>query len=167
MKRIHHNLTDSMFEVNALRAMCALELQITALPAYQTGCEKHPMTPGHATCCHRWSLPSYVAMISQVPTCNDLQPEHLVEAENLLKECRHYYLDGRLRPNCWTKDCNVPKACRHNNAAYNMLHYLMNMGALDEESNGTAALNVSAVLMIMPFGKSSLIIDMYEQLRKR
>lgn len=167
MKRIGANRTESLFEVHALRAMCRLELHITRLPAYQARCEKHASMPGHPACCHWWSLPSYVALINQLRSCIELQPEHLLEAQNLLKECRPYYLDGRLRPNCSTHECHVPKACRLNNAAYNTLHYLMNMGAMDGQVNSTGTLNVSEVLMFMPFAKSSQMIELYEQLKHR
>lgn len=122
MERINHNLTESLFEINGLLAMCDLEQQIATTDHYEEFCVRQVWSN---ECCRPWSIPNYVALLSNRTHCYDLQPEDVVHVQQLLTSCFPYYHDLRLDGDCVTFRCkNVPLECAQFNSVYNIFHYL-------------------------------------------
>lgn len=129
VKRVHHNLTVSLFEINGLLAMCDLEFQITQTSGYNEMCENEV---GYTRCCRPWSLPNYVALLANRSSCFDLKPEDVGHAGSLLLRCAEHYRTLKLSSDCATNRCRVPAECAQHNAVYNMLHYLSDTQAVVE-----------------------------------
>lgn len=130
MKRVDHNLTVSLFEINGLLAMCDLEFHMTQIPGYAEMCEN---VVGFTHCCQAWSLPNYVALLSNRQSCMDLKPEDVVYVSELILYCAEYYRSLKLASDCATTNkCKVPRECIQHNAVYNILHYIIDTNAVVE-----------------------------------
>lgn len=135
MERINHNLTESLFELNALLAMCDLEQHITVTAYYEDYCVREVMSN---ECCRPWSLPNYVALLANRTHCYDLNAEDVAYVQSLLTGCFQYYHNLRLDSDCVNFRCkNVPAECAQYNAVYNIFHFLAD--------NQFMAVNVSPV----------------------
>lgn len=182
MQRVEHNLTESLFEINGLLAMCDLELKITQLPGYRKLCETQPSSS--ADCCTPWSLPNYVALIANQTSCFDLLEEHVLTAEQLLLLCYPYYRDGILTAECSVRRCRAPVECIRNGAVFNMLHFLGDMGFVEENVSGRGLylhwfigitigntirqatyLNLSQAMVFVPIARSIQTLDLFYELQ--
>lgn len=145
MERINHNLTESLFELNALLAMCDLEQHITVTAYYEDYCVREVMSN---ECCCPWSLPNYVALLANRTHCYDLNAEDVAYVQSLLTGCFQYYHNLRLDSDCVNFRCkNVPAECAQYNAVYNIFHFLAD--------NQFMAVNVSPVGRYVPPTHSS------------
>lgn len=70
VKRVRRNLNESLFELNALLAMCDLEQRILEMDSYDDLCQREVSSNN---CCRPWSLPNYVAVLSNKTSCFDLE----------------------------------------------------------------------------------------------
>ena len=81
-------------------------------------------------CCRSWSPANYVALLSNRSSCLGVTENDLSRVETLLKRCVYYYQNGHLTSNC-EEDLNcqkhVPSECYTHNAAYHLLHYLLDI----------------------------------------
>ena len=121
IKRINYNLKNSLFELNAILAMCDLERHILLTEGYQEICQKELTSDN---CCRPWSIPNYIAAISNKTSCFDLTDEDVQFARSLLLDCYQYYVSMKLGSDCKQSSCMVPNECAQHNAIYNVLHYL-------------------------------------------
>jgi protein dispatched 1 len=69
IKRVRWNINESMFDANALLSMCELERKITDTDGYENVCQKEISSNN---CCRPWSLPNYVALLSNKTSCFDI-----------------------------------------------------------------------------------------------
>lgn len=69
VQRVNHNVSDSLFEINAMMAMCDLEIQLMNVNGYGDVCE---LDNDSKKCCRPWSLPNYVALLSNKTSCFDI-----------------------------------------------------------------------------------------------
>lgn len=160
--------------------MCDALARVRRLPAYKAHCEPHsPAIPAAITgrqCCHEWSLPGYVALLAGLDSCRRLRAEHVHEADQLLHRCLPAYLDGRVRANCWDQKCpEAADECTHNNAVYNVLHFLVDVRAFERsvswanETTTTAAaplLQVSAAMAFLPVAQSYRSTELFDEMQK-
>lgn len=81
-------------------------------------------------CCRSWSPANYVALLSNRSSCLGVTENDLSRVKTLLEQCAYYYHEGKLLPNC-AEDFNcqkrVPTECYMRNAAYHLLHYLLDV----------------------------------------
>lgn len=81
-------------------------------------------------CCRSWSPANYVALLSNRSSCLGVTESDLSRVKALLEQCAYYYREGLLLPNC-AEDFNcqklVPTECYMRNAAYHLLHYLLDV----------------------------------------
>ena len=103
--------------------MCDLEQRlITDTAHYDEFCVREVMSN---ECCRPWSIPNYVALLTNRTHCFDLTAEDVAYVQTLLTTCYPYYHNLRLDSECVRFRCkNVPQECTQYNAVYNMLHYL-------------------------------------------
>jgi protein dispatched 1 len=74
VKRVRWNINESMFETSALLSMCELEQKIVDTDVYSDVCQKE-LTSNN--CCRPWSLPNYVALLSNKTSCFDINVSFL------------------------------------------------------------------------------------------
>jgi len=81
-------------------------------------------------CCRSWSPANYVALLSNRSSCLGVTENDLSRVKTLLQQCAYYYHNRQLTPNC-AEDFNcqkhVPNECYMRNAAYHLLHYLLDV----------------------------------------
>ncbi|KAJ6638287.1 Protein dispatched [Pseudolycoriella hygida] len=161
VQRVNYNLTESMFELNALLAICDLEYQLQQIEPYRELCETEITS---SNCCRPWSLPNYVAVISNKTSCFDIEEEDVQQAKNLIQKCYTYYETMKLSNDCDKRKCHVPPDCARKNAVYNILHYLIDSASVQE--NATEVF-VVASMIFAPFAKSTKALPFYYNLKKR
>lgn len=66
VERTDKNKNDSLFKLDSLLAMCELENRFTDLKEFAKLCETKPYTK---RCCRIWSLPNYIAHLSNKSSC--------------------------------------------------------------------------------------------------
>lgn len=123
----HKHAEETLFELNALRAMCDLQTKIESVPSFHSLCVKDSSTP---QCCRTWSLPNFVVLINRLQHCYDVQETHVQQAQMLMKRCLPYYRDGQLLADCQLNECDAPPQCTANNVVYQMMHFLSNNDSL-------------------------------------
>lgn len=69
IKRIGQNVNESMFDTNSLHSMCDLEQKLMETEGYNDLCQKEISSPN---CCRPWSLPNYVALLSNKTSCRNI-----------------------------------------------------------------------------------------------
>lgn len=121
VQRVNHNLSDSLFELNAFLAMCDLEQRIVSTEHYEDLCQKELTSDN---CCRPWSVVNYVTFLSNKTSCFDLDEEDIAMVKTLLFDCFQYYNNLKLDNDCVRFACAVPNECKQHNAVYNILHYL-------------------------------------------
>lgn len=75
IKRVNRQINESLFEVNALWAMCELEQTIISTNKYENLCQKELSSDN---CCRPWSLANYVALLSNKTSCFDISVSQLL-----------------------------------------------------------------------------------------
>jgi hypothetical protein len=68
-----------MLEINALLATCDLEQRFTATKEYLHICQQELTS---SNCCRPWTLPNYVAFLSNKTSCFDIEVNMLVHCLN-------------------------------------------------------------------------------------
>lgn len=58
-----------MFDTNSLLSMCELEQKLVDTDGYNDLCQKEISS---SNCCRPWSLPNYVALLSNKTSCFDI-----------------------------------------------------------------------------------------------
>ena len=125
----------SLFTAAHLRAMCRIEKdKIRPHTAFDDTCVRY--THSHR-CCSSWSLPNYVALLSNRTTCHDVTDADVASVTSLIQECARHYRSLHLTANCYefspneSNNCrSVPPRCQKYNAVYNILHYLTDVDFL-------------------------------------
>jgi hypothetical protein len=62
-------VNESMLDTNTLLSMCELEQKLVDTEGYGDLCQKEIST---TNCCRPWSLPNYVALLSNKTSCFDI-----------------------------------------------------------------------------------------------
>lgn len=70
LERVHQALNESLFELNALIAICHIEKKLTQVHYYRKLCQ---VEIGSKNCCRPWSIPNYVALLSNRSSCFDIE----------------------------------------------------------------------------------------------
>ncbi|XP_061749781.1 protein dispatched homolog 1-like [Nerophis ophidion] len=88
--------------------------------------------------CLSWTLGNYIALLREKPSCELLTEEDVAQTLTTLRTCARYYHDGSLTWECAaTGTCDtLPESCTKFNAAFVMLHYLVDKDFLSSESLG-------------------------------
>lgn len=95
------NANAGLFNLNSMIAICHLDRvlrleQSTSIDdhqaLFQDDCERFSNDPDTgSSCCNSFSLPNYVACLSNKTNCMDLKPHDMVHMEQLLNFCAPYY----------------------------------------------------------------------------
>lgn len=160
VQRVNHNLSDSLFELNAFLAMCDLEQRIVSTEHYEDLCQKELTSDN---CCRPWSVVNYVTFLSNKTSCFDLDEEDIAMVKTLLFDCFQYYNNLKLDNDCVRFACAVPNECKQHNAVYNILHYLTDVDfiKLNESSEF-----LNATMIFLPIARSTKAMEFYHSLRQ-
>ncbi|XP_059612470.1 protein dispatched [Phlebotomus argentipes] len=158
MRRINHQLNESLLERNALLAMCDLEQVIVGTNLYNDLCQRE-LTSQH--CCRPWSIPNYVALLTNKSTCFDIEDEDVNTVKSLLLDCYPFYHSLKLSNDCTQFKCNVPQECTQFNAVYNILHYLADVNFMTiNDSN----IFLSTAMVFIPIARSTKSLPFFHHL---
>lgn len=132
VERTGPNATDSLFDINALYAICQLDEQIQSVSYYKGFCERQYQ---EEKCCRSWSIPNYIALFANKKTCFDINEKDLEAMHKLLLKCYSYSRSESSK----AKDCefsydddkclkDVPIECSKEEAVYGILEFLTDNG---------------------------------------
>lgn len=139
----------SLLEIDAVRAMCDLESKLTSVHSYKGFCQRKFYVK---ECCRPWSIPNYIAMLSNKTACHEIevtlpcsttmlrlwwkcisfsfetQESDILQMKQLLSDCHKYFVDGSLKSDCENLKCSAPAKCMQSNAVFNVLLFLADSG---------------------------------------
>lgn len=117
VKRVNHNLSESLLELNAILAMCDLEQQLINSDQYERMCQKEMASNN---CCRPWSLPNYISFLANKTSCYEIQEDDISYVKSMLQFCYDSYKTMKLTNDCALSRCRAPADCTQNNAIYNI-----------------------------------------------
>ncbi|XP_072754986.1 protein dispatched isoform X2 [Anoplolepis gracilipes] len=119
-------------------------------------------------CCRSWSPANYVALLSNRSSCLGVTENDLSRVKTLLQQCVYYYHNHKLLPNC-AEDFNcqkhVPTECYVRNAAYHLLHYLLDVNFIPSpnmDPKSKQNLTLQSAMLFLPIAASSATLDFYK-----
>ncbi|KAG5331523.1 DISP1 protein, partial [Acromyrmex charruanus] len=118
-------------------------------------------------CCRSWSPANYVALLSNRSSCLGVTENDLSRVKTLLQQCAYYYHNRQLTPNC-AEDLNcqkhVPNECYMRNAAYHLLHYLLDVNFIPSKTDPNSKQNstLHSAMLFLPIAASSATLDFYK-----
>ncbi|XP_018362841.1 PREDICTED: protein dispatched isoform X1 [Trachymyrmex cornetzi] len=118
-------------------------------------------------CCRSWSPANYVALLSNRSSCLGVTENDLSRVKTLLQQCAYYYHNRQLTPNC-AEDFNcqkhVPNECYVRNAAYHLLHYLLDVNFIPSKTDPNSKQNstLHSAMLFLPIAASSATLDFYK-----
>lgn len=126
----------NLWSMEGVLAQCYIDAELRSNPHFPSLCQTQT---GHNNigqkCCRSWSPANYVALLSNRSSCLGVTENDLSRVETLLKQCVYYYKNGHLTSNC-EEDLNcqrhVPSECYAHNAAYHLLHYLLDIDFISD-----------------------------------
>lgn len=121
----------SLWSTEGIVAQCYVEEIFQSMPEYAQLCQLKSDRPDvESECCRAWSPATYAALLANRPTCLSVTERDLEQVEVTLRRCYYYYQLNQLLPNCDEEDLcrkKVPEECYRHNAAYHLIHYLLDV----------------------------------------
>jgi len=118
----------NLWSMEGVLAQCHIDGVLRANAHFSSLCQTQEHNSNK--CCRSWSPANYVALLSNRSSCLGVTENDLIKVKTLLQQCAHYYHNRKLLPNC-AEDFNcqkhVPTECYMRNAAYHLLHYLLDV----------------------------------------
>ncbi|XP_043605135.1 protein dispatched [Bombus pyrosoma] len=161
----------NLWSMEGVLAQCYIDAELRSNPHFPSLCQTQI---GHNNieqkCCRSWSPANYVALLSNRSSCLGVTENDLSRVETLLKQCVYYYKNGHLTSNC-EEDLNcqkhVPSECYAHNAAYHLLHYLLDIDFIsdhrqDPQNKQNSTLKYA--MLFLPIATSSATLDFYKEL---
>lgn len=123
---------NNLWSMEGVLAQCHIDGVLRGNVHFSSLCQTEVKRNGIAghKCCRSWSPANYVALLSNRSSCLGVTESDLSRVKTLLQQCAYYYHNRQLLPNC-AEDFNcqkhVPTECYMRNAAYHLLHYLLDV----------------------------------------
>jgi len=123
---------NNLWSMEGVLAQCHIDGVLRGNVHFPSLCQTQVNRNGVAghKCCRSWSPANYVALLSNRSSCLGVTESDLSRVKTLLQQCAHYYHSRLLLPNC-AEDLNcqrhVPIECYTKDAAYHLLHYLLDV----------------------------------------
>ncbi|OAD58699.1 Protein dispatched like protein 1, partial [Eufriesea mexicana] len=160
-----------LWSMEGVLAQCYIDGELRSNSHFPSLCQmqmEHNNT--EQKCCRSWSPANYVALLSNRSSCLGVTETDLSRVETLLKRCVYFYQNRHLTSNC-AEDLNcqrhVPTECYMHNAAYHLLHYLLDIDfILDHKQDSQNKLNstLKYAMLFLPIAASSATLDFYKGL---
>ncbi|XP_023225932.1 protein dispatched homolog 1-like isoform X2 [Centruroides sculpturatus] len=159
----------NLFTLKSLLSICDLDYKKLRNDAHFIDLCSHD---GSHDCCRSWSLPNYVALLTNHSYCKDITRDDVSYVLKVLKNCAGFYHDLKLSHDCTSNPnlCGgVPHECTRHNAVYNILHFLADSKFLiskrGDESSISSVLTYTTVFLPIHQGIESL--DYYYDLQQK
>ncbi|CAD7084344.1 unnamed protein product [Hermetia illucens] len=149
----------SLFDIDYLLGMCNLELEMQKINLYDEFCEKQSNS-----CCRPWSLPNYIALLSNKSSCLEIDKDDVSSVQNLLLSCHVYYINMKLSNDCEKYRCFAPVECTRHDAIYNIFHYLADMNFI--KLNATS-IYLSNAMLFLPIARSQSVLPLFREFEKK
>lgn len=122
---------EDLWSMEGILAQCHIDAALRANAHFPSLCQTcNPESSSKRKCCRSWSPANYIALLSNRTSCLGVNENDLGRVKTLLKRCAHFYHNLQLTPDCADDlDCQrrVPADCYLHNAAYHLLHYLLDI----------------------------------------
>lgn len=159
----------NLFTLKTLKSICNMDYAKLRIGAHFTDLCTHDESH---KCCRSWSIPNYIALLTNHSFCKDITADDVSYVMGVLKNCAGFYHDLKLSHDC-TSDpilCRgVPHECTRHNAVYNILHFLADSKFLvskyDDESSISTTLTYTTVFLPIHQGIDAL--DYYYDLQQK
>ncbi|XP_075970868.1 RND transporter family member dispatched [Anticarsia gemmatalis] len=153
----------SLLTFENVQKMCRYQSTLVELGGaeYYKMCQR--ATHSEELCCPVWSVPNYIALISNKNTCENLSKQDVDNAVILLKKCAGYFHNFTLMASCDLDRCKVPKYCSQHDAIYNLLFYLIDSEAFSPSD--LSQTHVNTVMLFLPLPRSSTVLPYYKLLQ--
>ncbi|XP_014475788.1 PREDICTED: protein dispatched isoform X1 [Dinoponera quadriceps] len=164
----------NLWSMEGISAQCHIDGALRANTHFTSLCQTQVERSGaDPKCCRSWSPANYVALLSNRSSCLEVTENDLDRVKMLLEQCAYYYHNRQLLPNC-AEDANcqrqVPRECYVRNAAYYLLHFLLDVDFIpshetDIENKQNSTLQ--SVMLFLPVAASSATLDFYKEIDTR
>ncbi|KAJ8665715.1 hypothetical protein QAD02_007377 [Eretmocerus hayati] len=158
-----------LWSIEGVAALCNLDSLLRSGSRFTGLCQRQ-LTHGNR-CCRTWSLANYIVFLANRTSCLDITESDIFKVKETLLRCSYYYQSRDLTPDC-SEDpkCQrkVPVPCYLSDAAYHILHYLLDTSSPKESSEYRSQLRDSPKLemslMILPIAASSASLKYYNEI---
>ncbi|KAA0184897.1 hypothetical protein HAZT_HAZT002747 [Hyalella azteca] len=155
----------SLLSLPHLQSICKLDHRIREAPAFNTICERS----SPEQCCLSWTIPNYVALLTNKTHCDDITEDDVTYVRGLLLSCARHF-DQSIEGGCGSQCSRLPRLCMKYDAVYTILHYLADVHFMMQQHDFGAdasppdwsSLRTSAIFL--PVARSSESLLFYEQL---
>ncbi|KAL7286599.1 hypothetical protein TKK_0019098 [Trichogramma kaykai] len=155
------------WSLEAIQAQCEIDRIVRSTsPHFTSLCQRK--LKSSELCCRTWSPANYVALLANRTSCESVTGQDVQLVRSLLERCAFFYRKGDLTADCTenlTCQLRVPTQCQPHNAAYHLLHYLLDADYLGLVDNATNE-HLGAALLILPVAASSAALDYYADLAR-
>ncbi|CAK9826246.1 Protein dispatched homolog 1 [Anthophora retusa] len=159
----------NLWSMEGVLAQCYIDAEIRSNSHFSSLCQiEH--NNAEQKCCRSWSPANYVALLSNRSSCLGVTENDLGRVETLLKRCVYFYQNHHLTSNC-AEDLNcqrhVPAECYMHNAAYHLLHYLLDVDFISvnkQDSQNELNSTLKYGMLFLPIAASSATLDFYKGL---
>ncbi|XP_076175871.1 protein dispatched isoform X2 [Ptiloglossa arizonensis] len=163
----------NLWSMEGVLAQCHIDAELRSNSHFSSLCQMQMEHNGAGQkCCRSWSPANYVALLSNRSSCLGVTENDLSRVETLLQRCVYYYRNLHLTSNC-AEDLNcqrhVPSECYMHNAAYHLLHYLLDTDFIsDHQQHSQTKFNstLKYVMIFLPIAASSATLNFYKELNK-
>ncbi|GAB1869493.1 Protein dispatched-like protein 1 [Camponotus japonicus] len=159
----------NLWSMEGVLAQCHIDGVLRANAHFSSLCQTQEHNSNK--CCRSWSPANYVALLSNRSSCLGVTENDLIKVKTLLQQCAHYYHNRKLLPNC-AEDFNcqkhVPTECYMRNAAYHLLHYLLDVNFIPNpnmDSKNKQNLTLQSAMLFLPIAASSATLDFYKAIK--
>ncbi|XP_054006493.1 protein dispatched isoform X1 [Hylaeus anthracinus] len=166
----------NLWSMEGVLAQCYIDAELRSNAHFPSLCQMQTEHNGQEQkCCRSWSPANYVAFLSNRSSCLGVTENDLSRVETLLQRCIYFYQNLRLTSNC-AEDLNcqrhVPSECYTRNAAYHLLHYLLDIEFIPDHKQQTQQHNnqtkfnstLKYVMIFLPIAESSATLNFYKEL---
>lgn len=128
---------NNLWSMEGVLAQCHIDGVLRGNVHFPSLCQTQNKRNGLTSdkCCRSWSPANYVALLSNRTSCLGVTENDLSRVKALLEKCSEYYYNRQLLPNCaedFTCQKHVPTECYMRNAAYHLLHYLLDVNFISK-----------------------------------
>ncbi|KZC07514.1 Protein dispatched [Dufourea novaeangliae] len=161
----------SLWSMEGVLAQCHIDAELRSNMHFPSLCQVQMEQSGAGQkCCRSWSPANYVALLSNRTSCLGVTENDLTRVETLLRRCVYFYQNHQLTSNC-AEDLNcqrhVPSECYMHNAAYHLLHYLLDTDFIPDHKHSSQTKSNSTLkyaMIFLPIAASSATLDFYSGL---
>ncbi|XP_011634830.1 protein dispatched [Pogonomyrmex barbatus] len=159
---------NDLWSIQGVLAQCHIDDVLRGNSHFPSLCQTREDEGDHK-CCRSWSPANYVALLSNRSSCLGVTESDLSRVKILLQQCAYYYHNRQLLPNC-AEDFNcqkhVPIECYTRNAVYHLLHYLLDVNFIPNDSTDPKNKNTTlqSAMLFLPIAASSATLDYYKEI---